>query len=149
MSLAASCYWKPCNRSSMARDVEGQEREKPLPGLWCIFYHACISISITTSWVLKVLVTCNTTYRTGLHINTCELRNFQPTVSTGHVHSTLNETSFEIQLALATNVVSGYIKECIRAGRGLSLSLVAGINLNDITTAISLIIILLYIKKLF
>ena len=95
MSPAASSYWKPCKRSPMVRE-EGEDRERPLPGLRCIFYHAYISISITTSWVLKGLVTCHTTYRTSLHINKCELWNFQPTVSTGHVHSTLNKTSFEI-----------------------------------------------------
>ena len=64
---------------------------------------------------------CNTTYRTSLRINMCGLRNFQPTVSTGHVHSTLTETSFEIQLVVATNMVSGYMKECVGAIRGLSL----------------------------
>ena len=81
MSPAVSSYWKPCKRSPMVRE-EGEDRERPLPGLRCIFYHAYISISITTSWVLKGLVTCHTTYRTSLHINKCEPRNFQPTVST-------------------------------------------------------------------
>ena len=35
------------------------------------------------------------------------------TVSSGHAHSTLNETSFENQEVSTTNVVGGYMKGCV------------------------------------
>ena len=71
------------------------------------------------------------------------------------MHSALNEANFEIQLVSATNVVSGYMEECVGACRGLSFlsffsccerSLLAGIN---ITTAMSLIIVIIYDSLVF
>ena len=94
------CFADGVNQSliSSARRLEKKERtERDLcqaSDAFSIMH--ILAFPITTSWVLKGLVTCHTTYRTSLHINKCELRNFQPTVSTGHVHSTLNKTSFEI-----------------------------------------------------
>ena len=54
--------------------------------------HACTRVSLTTN---NLLVKYDTTYRTGLRDNNCGLRNFQRAVSTGHAHSTENETGFE------------------------------------------------------
>ena len=104
-----------------------------------MFYHACTGVSLPTS---NVLVTCDTTYRTGLRDNNCGLRNFQRAVSKGGTHFTLNETGlktgerggfnlvprtkeiepvFENQQVSTTNVVSGYMKEGV-GGRQRSLS---------------------------
>ena len=52
----------------------------------------------------------DTAYRTGLRDNNCGLRNFQRAVSTGHSHSTENETGFENQSVSDTNVGGGYMK---------------------------------------
>ena len=53
----------------------------------------------------------------------CGFRNFQLTVSTGHAHSALKETGFKYQSVSTTNLLDGYIKERVQAGRDLSLSL--------------------------
>ena len=69
---------------------------------------ASTGVSFTTS---KVLITCDTTYRTSFHNNNCGLRNIQHGVSTGHAHSTITETSSENQSFSATNVVGGCMEE--------------------------------------
>ena len=102
--------------------LRGQERndteEREISaGLRCVFYHACTGVSLTTS---NGLVTCDTTYWTGLHENNCGLRNFQHAVSIGHVNSTLTLTGFENHPVSMTDVVGGYIKVS-GTGRGLSL----------------------------
>ena len=56
--------------------LRGQERndteEREISaGLRCVFYHACTGVSLTTS---NGLVTCDTTYWTGLHENNCGLK---------------------------------------------------------------------------
>ena len=65
-------------------------------------------VSLTTS---NVLVTRDTTYRTGLRDNNRGFRNFQRAVLTRQAHSTLNEPSFENQYVLTTNVVGCYVWE--------------------------------------
>ena len=60
----------------------------------------------------------DTAYRTGLRDNNCGLRNFQRAISTGHSHSTENETGFENQSVSDTNVVGGYMKVHVETGRG-------------------------------
>ena len=69
---------------------------------------ASTGVSVTTS---KVLITCDTTYKISLHNNNCGLRNIQHGVSTGHTHSTINETSSENQSVSATNVVGDCMEE--------------------------------------
>ena len=90
---------------------------------------ASTGVFLTTS---KVLITCDTTYRTtsfpgfsprsvrwigenpgnevayktSLHNDNCGLRNIQHGVSTGRAHSTINETSSENQSVSATNICS-------------------------------------------
>ena len=54
------------------------------------------------------------------------------TVSSGHSHSTLNETSFENQEVSTTNVVAGCMKGCSEAGRGLSLSFHFSLSVRDL-----------------
>ena len=103
-------------RGQERNDTEEREREISA-GPRCLFYHACSGVSLTTS---NVLVTCDTTYWTGLHENNCELRNFQHAVSIGHVNSTLTLTGFENHPVSMTDVVGGYIKVS-GTGRGLSL----------------------------
>ena len=71
--------------------------------------------------ISNVLVTRDTTYRTGLRDNNRGFRNFQRAVLTGHVQSTLNEPSFENQYVSTTNVVGCYVWE--RAGGRQSRSL--------------------------
>ena len=58
----------------------------------------------------NLLITFDTTYKTSLH-NNCGLRNIQHGVSTGHTHSTINETSSENQSVSATNVVGDCMEE--------------------------------------
>lgn len=82
------------------------------------FYHACTGNSLTIG---NVLVTWDATYRTGLRVNNCRLRNFQRAASTGHAHSTLSETGFENQYVSVTNVVTATRKNAQEVGRGLSL----------------------------
>ena len=82
---------------------------------------ASTGVSFTTS---KVLITCDTTYRTSLHNNNCGLRNIQHGVSTGQAHSTINETSSENQSVSATNVVGGYMEERL-GGRQRSSSILS------------------------
>ena len=68
-----------------------------------VFYHTYTGVSLTATGVI-FLVTCDTTYRTGLRDNNYRLRNFQRAVSTGHSHFTLNETSkFRPQIATIEN----------------------------------------------
>ena len=107
------------HRSLTARE-EGEERERETStGLRSVFYHACTGVSLTTN---NLLVTCDTTYRTGLRDNNCGLKHFQCAVSTGHPRSTENKTGFENQSVSATNEVGGNMDEHVEAGRGLSLS---------------------------
>ena len=49
-------------------------KRKTSAGPRCVFNHSCTGLSLTIS---NVLVTCDTTYRTGLRDNKCALRNFQ------------------------------------------------------------------------
>lgn len=81
-----------CWISPLAEVSHRTRRRRGKRETWCVFYYPCTSVSLTSS---KVLVACDISYRTGLHINNCGLRNFQRTVSTGHTHSTLNENGFE------------------------------------------------------
>ena len=95
-------WWPPPNKRKL--------RQRPLPAHDAFPHHAGSGVSLTT---INVLVTCNATYRCGLCDNNCGLRNFKRTVSTGYAHSTLNDTSFAKQSVSTTNLVSGYIRECI------------------------------------
>lgn len=62
-------------------------------GLRCVFYHECLS-----STTNNVFVKCEITYRTGFcAITTAGQNNFQPAISTGHSHYTLNKSGFENQ----------------------------------------------------
>ena len=83
-------------------------------GLRCVFYHEYLS---------SQPITCDITYRTRFcAITTVRQKKFQPAISTGHAHSTLNEIDFENQEVSTTNVVGGYVKESVGTGRGLSIS---------------------------
>ena len=81
----------PVEVSHCKREMVGKRRTSA--DFWYIFfYHGYTGISLTTS---NVLVTCNTTYMTGLCDNNCGITNFQCEVLTGHAHSTWNESRFE------------------------------------------------------
>ena len=81
----------PCEQRSRGETKIIRKRETSA-GARCVFYHPCTGVLLTTS---NVLVTCDTTYRTGLRDNSCGLKNFQRAVLTGHAHSILSETDFE------------------------------------------------------
>ena len=53
------------NHSSLLAELSRKERKEreTSAALRCVFYHACTGLSLPTS---NVLVTCDTTYRTGL-----------------------------------------------------------------------------------
>ena len=102
-----------------ARTQVSHSKRETSTGLRSVFYHACTGVSLTTN---NLLVTCDTTYRTGLRDDNCGLKHFQCAVSTGHPRSTENKTGFENQSVSATNVVGGNMDEHVEAGRGLSLS---------------------------
>ena len=88
-----------CNNISLPAEVSHGMKKKCTE---CTVL-ASTGVSFTTS---KVLITCDTTYRTSLHNNNCGLRNIQHGVSTGRAHSTINETSSEKQSVSATNICS-------------------------------------------
>ena len=91
----------------MSREkINDMKERETSAGLLCIFCHVCTCISLTTN---NLLVMCNTTYN-----NYCGIRNFQHEVLTEQADSTSNETGFENQWISTTNVVSSYMKECVR-----------------------------------
>ena len=87
-------------------------KEETSAGLRCVSSHACAGLSLTIS---NLLVTCFTTFRTCLRYDNRGLRNFQRKVSTGHAHSTFNETDFENQYVSTTSMVGDLTKD--RVGR--------------------------------
>lgn len=94
---------------------------------WCVLYHACTGVSLTTT---NVLVTCDTTEQPGLHENKCELRNFNG-VSTGHAHFTLNETDLEKQWVSKMWSATTW-KNALRASRCLSFFLFFSLAMRDL-----------------
>ena len=109
----------PCDLGSFSllTEVPRGERkmigkEETSAGLRCVSSHACTGLSLTIS---NLLVTCFTTFRTCLRDDNRGLRNFQRKVSTGHAHSTFNETDFENQYVSTTSMVGDLTKE--RVGR--------------------------------
>ena len=91
-------------------------------------------VSLTTS---NVLVTRDTTYRTGLRDNNRGFRNFQRAFLTGHAHSTLNEPGFESVLKTSSfrrpMWLAATCKNTSGAGRaGLFLSFPSSLALSDL-----------------
>ena len=76
----------PCWQRYLTVREEGEESERPLPASDAFSITHALCVSLTTS---NVLVTCDTTYKTGLRAN-CGLRNVcvqsQKAVSTGIPH---------------------------------------------------------------
>lgn len=83
--------------------------EETFAGPRCVSYHACTGVSLTTS---DDLVKCDTSYSTGLHDNYRGVRISRRIFSTGHMHSTLNETGFATDqlVSTTTNMVGNYMK---------------------------------------
>ena len=95
-------------------------KEETSAGLRCVSSHACTGLSShactgLSLTISNLLVTCFTTFRTCLRYDNRGLRNFQRKVSTGHAHSTFNETDFENQYVSTTSMVGDLTKE--RVGR--------------------------------
>ena len=63
----------PCTQRYLKASHKEEERARETSvNPWCVFYHACAGISLTTA---KVLVTWDKTEQPGLHDNKCGLRN--------------------------------------------------------------------------